>query len=483
MEEPMFIFEIYKNADPDHIALVGDRTLTYGEMNQQISRYRNVLYKKGVRQGDRIAIYAGNCIQFILAYMAIVSLGAIVVPVNFSLVEREVDYIVKDAGISLLLTDRPLKAVCPVMGLDKLDDLARFGKAGEAPAFPEGIEEDDVCSLVYTSGTTGNPKGAMLSHKNIVRNIQQFNDIVQFNDRDICLCVLPMFHCYGWTVSAMAPLYVGASVVVLNSKNPKEMIHTIEKYKITVAAMVPPMYHLLVRRGDTSAMDSVRMFISGGAPIPQPVSQGFYEKYGHPVLEGYGLTEASPVVSVMHPDQPPKYLTVGPAISDVEVKVRTKSGGPYKPGEVGELMVRGDNVMKGYWHKEEETAKVITPDGWLHTGDLVYMDKDGYIYIVDRIKDLIIVNGENIYPGEVEDCLYEIPEISECAVVGHSDSLRGQAVWAYIVMKDGCPFDEDSIRHQLLKNLAAYKVPRRFIPMDELPKNSTGKILKRALRK
>mgnify|MGYP000047856194 FL=1 len=185
----------------------------------------------------------------------------------------------------------------------------------------------------------------------------------------------------------------------------------------------------------------------------------------------------------MHPDQPPKYLTVGPAISDVEVKVRTKSGGPYKPGEVGELMVRGDNVMKGYWHKEEETAKVITPDGWLHTGDLVYMDKDGYIYIVDRIKDLIIVNGENIYPGEVEDCLYEIPEISECAVVGHSDPLRGQAVWAYIVMKDGCPFDEDFIRHYLLKNLAAYKVPRRFIPMDELPKNSTGKILKRALRK
>ena len=240
----MFIFEIYKNANPDHIALVGDRTLTYGEMDQQIKRYRNVLYKKGVHQGDRVAIYSGNCIQFVLAYMAITSLGAIVVPVNFSLVEREVDYIVKDAGISLLLTDRPLKVACPVMGLDKLDDLARFGKAGEAPAFPEGITEDDVCSLVYTSGTTGSPKGAMLSHKNIIRNVQQFNDVVQFNDRDICLCVLPMFHCYGWTVSAMGPLYVGAAIVVLNSKNPKEMIHTIEKYKITVAAMVPPMYHL-----------------------------------------------------------------------------------------------------------------------------------------------------------------------------------------------------------------------------------------------
>ena len=179
---PAFIFEIYKNANPDHIALVGDRTLTYGEMDQQIKRYRNALYKKGVHQGDRVAIYSGNCIQFVLSY-GWPAPGAIGVLPEFPQVEREVDYIVKDAGISLLLTDRPLKVACPVMGLDKLDDLARFGKAGEAPAFPEGMTEDDVCSLVYTSGTTGSPKGAMLSHKNIIRNVQQFNDVVQFNDR------------------------------------------------------------------------------------------------------------------------------------------------------------------------------------------------------------------------------------------------------------------------------------------------------------
>ena len=478
----MFIFEIYKNANPDHIALVGDRTLTYGEMDQQIKRYRNVLYKKGVHQGDRVAIYSGNCIQFVLAYMAITSLGAIVVPVNFSLVEREVDYIVKDAGISLLLTDRPLEVACPVMGLDKLDDLARFGKAGEAPAFPEGITEDDVCSLVYTSGTTGSPKGAMLTHKNIIRNVQQFNDVVQFNDRDVCLCVLPMFHCYGWTVSVLVPLLAGCTIVVMKSKIPTEIIHTITRKQVTVAAMVPPMYHLLARLGRPEAMKTVRIFVSGGASLPQPVAEAFAERYGHNVIIGYGLTEASPVVTMLPPDQP-KSLSAGPAIPGVEIKVVSDDGKECKTGEVGELLVRGDNVMKGYWHKDEETKKVLIADGWLRTGDLAYLDKDKFVYIVDRIKDLIIVNGENIYPGEVEDCIYEYEGVSECAVVGHSDSLRGQAVWAYIVMKEGYTLDENEIRKFMKGRIAAYKIPRHFIEIDEMPKNSTGKILKRALRK
>lgn len=225
----------------------------------------------------------------------------------------------------------------------------------------------------------------------------------------------------------------------------------------------------------------MRDFISGGAPIPQPVSQAFFDRFHHPVREGYGLTEASPVVSVLPADRI-KYLTVGPAIPGVETKIVTGEEGPYKPGTVGELMVRGDNVMKGYWKKPEETAKVLEPDGWLHTGDLAYMDEDRFIYIVDRLKDLIIVNGENIYPGEVEDCIYEVERVSECAVIGHPDPLRGQAVWAYVVMKEGYPFDENKIRKYMARNIASYKIPRRFIPMDALPKNASGKILKRALR-
>ena len=245
--------------------------------------------------------------------------------------------------------------------------------------------------------------------------------------------------------------------------------------------MVPPLYNLLARRGEPSSMKTVHTFVSGGASLPQPVAQSFYERFGHPVQEGYGLTEASPVVSIL-PTAKPKYLTSGPALPGVEVKVITDKKGPYVPGTVGELVVRGDNVMKGYWKKPEETKKVLDEDGWLRTGDLVYMDADGYIYIVDRIKDLIIMNGENIYPGEVEDCIYEVEGVGECAVVGHPDPLRGQSVWAYVVMKEGFAFDEDKIRKHMVKNIASYKIPRRFIPLDALPKNATGKILKRALR-
>jgi long-chain acyl-CoA synthetase len=241
------------------------------------------------------------------------------------------------------------------------------------------------------------------------------------------------------------------------------------------------MYHLLARRGDPANMNSVRFFVSGGACLPQPVAQAFIERYHRPVLEGYGLTEASPVVSVL-PPRHIKYLSVGPALPGIQVKVLSEDHTVCEPGVVGELYVKGVNVMKGYWHKPEETENVLSAGGWLRTGDLAYLDDENYIYIVDRVKDLIIMNGENIYPGEVESCLYEMNEISECAVIGHPDPLRGQAIWAYVVMKDGFDFNEDKIRRYLMKNLAAYKIPRRFIPMDALPKNPTGKILKRVLR-
>lgn len=305
--------------------------------------------------------------------------------------------------------------------------------------------------------------------------------MVIFKPEDKILCVLPMFHCYGLTTVIHAGLMHGSTIVILRSKNPSEIINAIVEHSVTMAIMVPPMYNLLARRGEPSVMQTVHDFISGGAPIPQPVAQAFYDRFHHPVREGYGLTEASPVVSVLPSDRL-KYLTVGPAIPGVEVKIATDREGPYQPGTVGELLVRGDNVMKGYWHREEETKKVLEPDGWLHTGDLAYMDEDRFIYIVDRLKDLIIVNGENIYPGEVEDCIYEVEGVSECAVIGHPDPLRGQVVWAYVVMKEGYDFDENRIRKYLSRNLASYKIPRRFIPMDALPKNASGKILKRALR-
>lgn len=477
----MFIHEIYKSADPSAIALKGERVFTYEEMSKAVDTYRNVLYSMGVREGNRVALYSQNREEFVLAYMAVASLGAIIIPVNCSLVDREVEFIIRDAEVSLFITDEKLDVTCPSISIFDLDKEAQKMEAPKAPDFPKDISEDDVCSFVYTSGTTGSPKGAMLSHKNLISNITQFTKVIPFGPKDRVLTVLPMFHCYGWLVTVLAPLYTGGEAVILRTKSPMAIIHAIEREQVTIACMVPPMYHLLARRGRKESVASVDVFISGGSALPQPVAQAFEERYGHPVLNGYGLTEASPVVSVLPPDRP-KYLSVGPAIPGVETHIETEKKCRYEPGMVGELWVRGDNVMKGYWHREEETKKTLMEDGWLRTGDLAYKDQDEYLYIVDRIKDLIIVNGENIYPREVEDCIYELPEISECAVVGHDDELRGQAVWAYIVMKDGFEYDEEKIRHYLAKNLAAYKIPRRFIPMDALPKNATGKILKRALR-
>ena len=477
----MLLHEIIKGADPAHLAIDGEARVTYSELALSIEKYRNTLSAMGIRAGDRTALYSANRAEFIYAFMAVVSLGAIIVPVNNSLVDREVDYILKDSEASLLITDTALDVSIPSIDITELDRKAREEDAPKAPAFPENLTEDDVCALIYTSGTTGSPKGAMLSHKNLVRNVEQFTARIRFTADDKVLCVLPMFHCYGMTTIVHAGLYFHSTIVILRSRSPSEIINTIVAHSITIAIMVPPMFNLLARKGEPSLMKTVHTFISGGASIPQPVSQAFFMRYRHPIQEGYGLTEASPVVCVL-PTAKPKYLTSGPTIPGVEAKISTEAEGAYVPGTVGELLVRGDNVMKGYWKKPEETKKVFTEDGWLRTGDLAYMDEDRYIYIVDRLKDLIIVNGENIYPGEVEDCIYEVEGVGECAVVGHPDALRGQVVWAYVVMKDGYEFDENAIRKYMMQNIASYKIPRRFIPMDALPKNATGKILKRALR-
>lgn len=477
----MFVHELANTAPASHMAIVGDATVTYGELRELIRLYRNTLYEMGVRKGTKVGLYSANRAEFLYAYLAIVSLGAIFIPINNSLVDREVDYILKDSGTFLLITDTKLNVSCPTVDIHDLDFKASEDKAKEAPPFPSDITEDDLCALVYTSGTTGSPKGAMLTHRNLIDNVACFTKMVIIKPEDKVLCVLPMFHCYGLTTSINSVLYHQGTIVIIRTKSPTEIMNAIVEHAVTIAFMVPPMYNLLARHGDPSMVSTVHDFISGGAPIPQPIAQAFYDRFHHPVREGYGLTEASPVVSVLPQDQL-KYLSVGPAIPGVEAKILTDYEGPYKPGTVGELMVRGGNVMKGYWKKPEETAKVLEPDGWLHTGDLAYMDEDDFIYIVDRLKDLIIVNGENIYPGEVEGCIYEVEGVGECAVVGHPDALRGQVVWAYVVMKPGYAYDEAKIRRYLTKNLAGYKIPRRFIPMDALPKNASGKILKRALR-
>ena len=418
--------------------------------------------------------------------MAIASLGAVVVPFNFQLTAHEVAYIVKDAQMKYLVTNEPLnlEAELHSYGYEQQVTqllIAELNDASPGIAAPKlAIEESSPCVIIYTSGTTGSPKGAVLSHSNLVSNANAFGEALHVEATDNVLCVLPMYHAFAWTCAVLNPLLKGASITVLDGFNPKDTIAAIKERGVTVMYGVPPMYNFFVRMGAAEDLAGVRLFVSGGASLPEKVAEQFKLKYGINIVEGYGLSEASPVVTV-NPLNKTKIGSIGKALPGIEVRIIGLSGEELPPGTVGELAVRGASVMQGYYNLPLETSRALK-DGWLHTGDLAYRDTENYFYIVDRLKDMIITNGENIYPREIEELLYAYPGITEAAVIGVPDNLRGQAARAYIVMAEGQVFDKKAIREYLHTKLAAYKMPRDFIKVDALPKNQTGKILKRVLR-
>lgn len=475
----MLVAEVIQQGAPERVALYGDTPVTYRELGIQVAKFREVMAAKGVGRGDRVGLLATNSPTFIYTYFATQELGAVTVPLNSMLTDTEADYIVRDAGVRLLVAMKPVEVSCEVLLMEELARQAAQVEATPAPSL-DGVKDTDVCTLIYTSGTTGRPKGAMLSHRNLVSNVRQFNQALPHHASDNVLCALPMYHCFGWTTCVMNPLLVGAGITPVASPLPSEITKAIATHGVTVVFLVPPLYHLLSRAGDVNAMATVRLFVSGGASLPEPVARGFEERFGHAILEGYGLSEASPVVAV-NLEEKNKLFSIGPALPTVDVRIDGTDDADYRPGTIGELLVRGDNVMSGYWNLPEASAEALK-DGWLHTGDLAYMDEDRYIYIVDRSKDMVIVNGENVYPREVEDAMYQFPGISEVAVVGHKDGLRGQYVCAYVVMKDGETFDKQRMRRFLSERLAGFKLPRKYVVLDALPKNSTGKILKRVLQ-
>jgi long-chain acyl-CoA synthetase len=487
----MLVHHLISRGTDDAVAFYGKETVTYKQLRAAVAAYRGYLHHAGVRAGDNVGLISRNSVEFVYGYMAIVSLGAVVVPLNFQLTAREIAYIIKDATARHLLTAEAL-------GLDA--ELARWGYQGELvqhlipavkarlaagsfPATPDNsasLDADSPCAIIYTSGTTGNPKGAILSHNNLVSNAIAFREALAVTAADNVLCVLPMYHCFAWTCAVLNPLLCGASITVLDGFAPKETIAAIKDNGITVMYGVPPMYNLLARTGDPGDLAGVRFFVSGGAPLPEKVARQFAEKYGVPIVEGYGLSEASPVVT-LNPPEKTKYYSIGKALPGLQVKVVGPKGEPLAPGIVGEIVVKGPSVMQGYLNLPLETSLALR-DGWLHTGDLAYRDAEGYFYIVDRLKDLIIANGENVYPREIEELLYSYPGVTEAAVIGVPDELRGQAVRAYLVLAEGHALDKKAVREYLAANLAAYKLPREYIVLDALPKNQTGKILKRVLR-
>lgn len=485
----MLVHELICRGESEQSALISKQhRISYRQLGENVKKYRDFFYLNGVRPGENVGLFSKNSVEYVYSYMAITSLGAVVVPLNFQLVPREIAYIVKDANIRTLVTMGRLDLDADLAGYgynDKVNQLvfSDFIRSLDDSALVSApavqMNETDICVIIYTSGTTGNPKGAMLSHKNLVSNATAFTQVLPISKDDNVLCVLPMYHCFSWTCAVLATLLRGAAITVVDLFS-RDTVDIIADSGVTIVYGVPPMYGLFGKWNVASELDNVRYFISGGSSLPEQVAEQFYRNYNKRVIEGYGLSEASPVVC-LNPLEKPKNRSIGKPIPGVSVRLVDEDGNDVAPGAIGELIVNGPNVMQGYYNLPEESAGAVR-DGWLHTGDLACMDDEGYIYITDRLKDMIITSAENIYPREIEELLYSHPSVQEAAVIGIPDKLRGQTACAFIVAADGHTFDKKVLRDYLAANLAAYKVPKEYIQVEALPKNSTGKILKRVLR-
>lgn len=458
--------------------------LTFAEVAERTAAYAAGLRSLGVGPGDRVAVMVGNEPGFPLTWLALARLGAAVVPLNVRYRSADAQHLVDDAGVRLAVTTADHRTV--LEGLERPPRVALLHDLDEpAAAYEQGpVDREAVVNVQYTSGTTGKPKGAMLSHRNVCSNAQYTGDFLQFLQTDTVVAVLPMFHVFCMTVCLNAPIYRGATLLVLPRFSPTETSKAILAAKATVFAGVPTMYNYLLQHPECEPSDlqSLRLAISGGAAMPVAVLKAFEQKFNVMVSEGYGLSEASPVVTFNPLDRERKPGTIGVSIPSVEVRVVGEDGRECGPGEVGELICRGPNVMLGYLNKPEETALALR-DGWLYTGDLVTIDEEGYVTVVDRKKDMIIVGGFNVYPREVEEVLFKHPAVAEAAVVGIPDMNRGEAVKAFVALKQENGVSAEDLIAFCKENLAPYKVPAEIDVLAELPKNSTGKILRRELKK
>jgi len=486
---------------PDDIAVIfNDLRITYRSLNEMVNKLANGLRSLEVKKEDKIAIIFPNCPQFIISYLAIVKLGATVVPINFLFKAEEVSYILDNSDAKILITlsnfkdlaaglSSKIKSIKKVIisSKEKVEgDLLHFEKIlQEQPSEIKPVDinpVEDVASILYTSGTTGKPKGAMLTHKNLVFDTESCIEAIKVTPADRFICVLPLFHSFAATVCMLIPLFLGESTMLITRFVPKEVLGKIAAERASIFVGVPSMYMVWANMEPPDLdLSSWRLAISSGAPMPVEVLKRFEEKYQIKIYEGDGPTECSPVTSINPIGGIRKIGSIGLPIRGVQMKIADDNDNEVTRGEVGEIVVKGDNVMKGYYKNPEATAEAIK-DGWFHTGDLGKEDEDGYFYIVDRKKDRIIVGGLNVYPREVEEVLHQHPKIAEVAVIGVPDELRGEMVKALIVLKP----DETATPLEVIKycrdRLASFKVPRQMEFRDELPKGPTGKILKRALR-
>ncbi len=484
-----------------------DRYITFGEFNELVNRFANGLLNLGIKKGDVIYVYLQNSPEHLVASLAAVKIGAIACPINILLKQEEIEYEFNDSGGKLVVTEpmfMPIvEAIRPntpsIQHIVELSDSPKEGNVSYQALLDENspelqdipIDKNDLAFIFYTSGTTGKPKGAMLTHWNVVFCLAGIREALgpqpgeEIDEESQCaLIFLPMFHVNAM-MSLLSGIYRGFKIALLRKFSVREFGPTVEKEKCTFFSAVPKVYKILLEAKDQVLqydLSSLKYGICGAAPMPPETIKEFEREYGIEILEGYGLTEGT-VASTLHRRGGKKKIgSIGPALPGQEVKIMDENGNPLPPGEIGEIWIRGDNVMVGYWGKEEETKKTLV-DGWLRTGDIGYMDEEGFFYIVDRAKDMIIKGGENIYPKEIEDVISQHPKVHDVAVIGVPDELSGEEVKAFVVPRIGEKVEPEEIIEYCKERLADFKVPRYVEIVLALPVSPVGKVLKKDLRK
>ena len=467
----------------------GDLEISYSGLLALVNHVAARLQQEfALKPGDRVALWMKNCPEFVPAVFGVLSAGGVVVPINNFLKPAEVSYILNDSGANVLITDEELsahfealKAARPSLRLLRREQITQADPVGLPRADEVGRTESDLAALLYTSGTTGHPKGAMLTHGNFLHNVASCVAALDVREEERVVVALPQFHSFMFTVGTLLPVLCGGGILLLKTLHPfKQVLEEMARHRGTVLPAVPSFFRALLAVPEFGRLP-LRLCVSGGAPLPVEVFHEFTRKFPFPLREGYGPTESSPVATVNPIHGVNKPGSIGKPIPNVELSIRDEAGNALPVGAVGEICIRGGNVMLGYWNQPEETAAVLR-DGWLYTGDVGHCDAEGYYFITDRKKDMLIVNGINVYPREIEEVMYQFPGVKEAAVVGMPDPRKGEQPVAFVAPAEGQVLDEQALLHFLRTRLADYKVPKNVVFMPVLPRNATGKILKTVLR-
>ena len=473
-------------------------TWTYAEFLDRIDRFASALAAGGVRAGDRVGFLGLNHPMFFVTFFGAARIGATFVPLNFRLTGPELTFIADDAGIHTVVADdlhRPViddvrsdlpceRYIASETAEDGWESMNQLIAGHDPVQDPASVDGDDVAVIMYTSGTTGRPKGAMLTHANLCWNNINSLHAIDLGTDEIGLVVAPLFHIGGLNVITLVVWQKGGEIVLHRSFDPGAALEAIEEYSVTNMFGVPAMFLFMSQHAsfDTRDLSSLRVCVVGGAPVPEPLIK-VYNGRGIPFAQGYGLTETAPLASFLLPEYAlEKVGSAGFAPMYTDVECHDEENRKVPAGERGEICIKGPNVMAGYWNRPDATAEAIDPEGWFHSGDIGYFDEDGFLYVVDRVKDMVISGGENVYPAEVESVLYEHPAVKEIAIIGLPDDRWGEAVTAVAAVGEGQELSLEELREFGGENLARYKLPTRLHTVDALPRNPAGKVLKFELR-